>query len=210
MRGYALEQIGGPDGVLIVDETGFLKKGRHSAGVKRQYSGTAGRIENSQIGVFLCCAGKGGSSLLDRELYLPREWIEDRERCHAAGIPEQVEFATKPELARRMIERALDADAPGGWMTGDTVYGADSKLRRWLEARQQAFVLAVCSNQRLWRPDFQQQRVDRIAEALPKRAWKRCSAGAGAKGERLSSASLTCGASFSSTVMQAVMRQNAM
>ena len=185
LRSYVLEQIGGPDGVLIVDETGFLKKGRHSAGVKRQYSGTAGRIENSQIGVFLCYAGEGGSSLLDRELYLPREWIEDRERCHAAGIPDKVEFATKPELARRMIERALDAGTPCGWVTGDAVYGADSKLRRCLEARQQAFVLAVCSNQRLWWPDFQQQRVDRIARDLPKRAWKRCSAGAGAKGERL-------------------------
>ena len=94
--------MGSLDGVVIVDEAGFLKKGRHSTGVKRQYSGTAGRIENSQIGVFLCYAGKGGSSLLDRELYLPQEWIEDRQRCRAAGIPDQVEFATKPELARRM------------------------------------------------------------------------------------------------------------
>lgn len=185
VRSYVLEQIGASDGVLIVDETGFLKKGRHSAGVKRQYSGTAGRIENSQIGVFLCYAGQGGSALLDRELYLPREWIEDRERCRAAGIPDGAEFATKPELARRMIERTLDAGTPCGWVTGDAVYGADSKLRRCLESRQQAFVLAVCSNQRLWWPDFQQQRVDRIAEGLPKRAWKRCSAGAGAKGERL-------------------------
>ena len=185
LRSYVLEQIGGPNGVLIVDETGFLKKGRHSAGVKRQYSGTAGRIENSQVGVFLCYAGEGGSALLDRELYLPREWIEDRERRRAAGIPDQVEFATKPELARRMIERTLDAGTPCGWVTGDAVYGGDSKLRRCLESRQQAFVLAVCSNQRLWWPDFQQRRVDRIAQSLPKRAWKRLSAGAGAKGERL-------------------------
>ena len=185
LRSYVLEQMGSPNGVLIVDETGFLKKGRHSAGVKRQYSGTAGRIENSQIGVFLCYAGKGGSSLLDRELYLPQEWIEDRERCRAAGIPEEVEFATKPELARRMLERALDAGTPCGWVTADEVYGHDSKLRRYLEARGQAFVLAVASDQRLWWPDFQQQRVDRIAQGLPKRAWKRLSAGAGAKGERL-------------------------
>jgi SRSO17 transposase len=185
LRSYVLEQIGSRNGVLIVDETGFLKKGRHSAGVKRQYSGTAGRIENSQIGVFLGYAGKGGSSLLDRELYLPQEWIEDRERCRAAGIPDQVEFATKPELARRMLERALDAGTPCGWVTGDAVYGHDSQLRRCLEARRQAFVLAVASDQRLWWPNFQQQRVDRIVQGLPTRAWKRLSAGAGAKGERL-------------------------
>jgi SRSO17 transposase len=189
LRGYVLEQIGCHEAVLIVDETGFLKKGSHSAGVKRQYSGTAGRIENSQIGVFLCYAGEGGSSLLDRELYLPQEWIEDRERCRVAGIPEEVGFATKPELARRMIERALDAGIASSWVTADEVYGNDSKLRRWLEARRQAFVLVVACDQRLWRPSadtgLAQQRVDQIARELPLQEWKRISVGAGAKGERL-------------------------
>ena len=111
--------------MLIVDETGFLKKGVHSAGVQRQYSGTAGRIENSQIGVFLCYAGAGGSAFLDRELYLPRQWSEDRVRCEAVGIPASLEFATKPQIARRMLERALDAGVPCGWVTGDAVHGGD-------------------------------------------------------------------------------------
>ena len=185
LRSYVLEQIGSPDGVLIVDETGFLKKGRHSAGVKRQYSGTAGRIENSQVGVFLGYASDKGAALVDRALYVPQEWAEDRERCRAAGIPDAVEFQTKPELARQMIGRALDAGVPVGWVAGDEVYGTDSKVRRMLEARQVSYVLAVACNQHLWWPDFQQQRVDAIAQSLPKRAWKRLSAGSGSKGERL-------------------------
>jgi SRSO17 transposase len=184
VRNYVVEQLGEEEAVLIVDETGFVKKGRHSAGVKRQYSGTAGRVENSQIGVFLCYAGKRGSSFLDRELYLPQEWIQDRERCAQAGIPEGTSFATKPELARRMLERALQAGVPCSWVTGDTVYGGDRKLRRWLQARSQAFVLAVACDQRLWWRE-QQQRVDAMAQALPQRNWKRLSCGPGAKGERL-------------------------
>jgi SRSO17 transposase len=184
MRGYVVEQLGDRAAVLIVDETGFVKKGRHSAGVKRQYSGTAGRIENSQIGVFLCYAGRQGSAFLDRELYLPQEWTEDGPRCAQAGIAEGTVFATKPELARRMLERALAAGVPCGWVTGDTVYGGDRKLRRWLEARGQAFVLAVACDQRLWWQE-QQQRVDAIAQALPPQKWKRLSCGPGAKGERL-------------------------
>jgi len=109
VRSYALEELHSADAVLIVDETGFLKKGNHSAGVKRQYSGTAGRIENSQVGVFLCYGSDKGAALVDRELYLPQEWAADRDRRSEAGIPETVEFATKPELARRMIGRALDS-----------------------------------------------------------------------------------------------------
>lgn len=189
LRGYVLDEIGCDDSVLIVDETGFLKKGFHSAGVKRQYSGTAGRIENSQLGVFLCYAGEGGSSLLDRELYLPAEWVEDRERCRVAGIPDEVSFATKPELARRMIERTLNAGMTPRWVTADEVYGNDTKLRRWLEARQQAFVLVVACDQRLWLPSadggIEQQRVDRIGRELSPDEWKRISVGYGAKGERL-------------------------
>jgi SRSO17 transposase len=185
VRRYVLEELCSPDAVLIVDETGFLKKGRHSAGVKRQYSGTAGRIENSQVGVFLCYAGATGAALVDRELYLPQEWVADGPRCRQAGVPEATEFATKPELARRMIERALDADAPCGWVAADEVYGNDRKLRRWLEERHLAYVLAVASDHRLRWPDREQRRVDAIVRSLPALAWERHSAGSGSKGERL-------------------------
>ena len=182
---YVKEELGSRDAVLVLDETGFLKKGTHSAGVQRQYSGTAGRIENSQVGVFLCYTGQRGYVLLDRALYLPQSWSEDRARCRAAGIPEQVQFQTKPMLGRQMLERAFQAEIPCGWVAGDEVYGHDGKLRRWLEERRQPYVLAVASDQRLWRPDLRQRRVDEIARTLPKRAWKRLSAGHGAKGERL-------------------------
>jgi len=166
LREYVVEQLGERDAVLIVDETGFVKKGQHSAGVQRQYSGTAGRIENSQIGVFLCYAGNGGSAFIDRELYVPRAWTEERARCEAAGIPETVEFATKPRLARSMLERALDADVPCGWVTGDEVYGGDRDLRLWLESRERPFVLAVAKNEPLWWQGPHYVRADEIAQAL--------------------------------------------
>jgi SRSO17 transposase len=185
LRSYALEELHSADAVLIVDETGFLKKGSHSAGVKRQYSGTAGRIENSQVGVFLCYGSEQGAALVDRELYIPKEWAADRNRRRAAGIPDTVEFATKPELAGRMIGRALDSGATAAWVAADEVYGHDSKLRRFLEGRQMAYVLAVASDQRLWQADFMQHRVDAIARSLPAPRWKRLSAGLGSKGERL-------------------------
>lgn len=185
LRDYVVEQVGDPDGVLIVDETGFVKKGTHSVGVQRQYSGTAGRIENSQIGVFLCYAGAGGSAFIDRELYIPRQWTDDRSRCEAAGIAQEVEFATKPQLARKMIERALDVGVPCGWITGDEVYGRDRRLRVWLESREQAFVLAVARSEPLWWQGPQHVKAEEIAQALPARAWRRLSAGAGTKGERL-------------------------
>lgn len=185
LRDYVVEQVGDPDGVLIVNETGFVKKGTHSVGVQRQYSGTAGRIENSQIGVFLCYAGAGGSAFIDRELYIPRQWTDDRSRCEAAGIAQAVEFATKPQLARKMIERALDVGVPCGWITGDEVYGRDRHLRVWLESREQAFVLAVARSELLWWQGPQHVKAEEIAQALPARAWRHLSAGAGAKGERL-------------------------
>ncbi|MCW5606722.1 MAG: IS701 family transposase [Nitrosomonas sp.] len=185
LRDYVVEHVGDSDGVLIVDETGFVKKGTHSVGVQRQYSGTAGRIENSQIGVFLCYAGAGGSAFIDRELYIPRQWTDDHLRCEAAGIAQEVEFATKPQLARKMIERALDAGVPCGWITGDEVYGGDRHLRVWLESREQAFVLAVARNEPLWWQGSQHVKAEEIAQALPARAWRRLSAGAGTKGERL-------------------------
>ena len=130
LREYVLEQLSAPDAVLIVDETGFLKKGVHSVGVKRQYTGTAGRIENSRVGVFLCYASNKGAALVDRELYLPEEWAGNGERRRAAAVPEETEFATKPELARQMIERALEAGTPCHWVAADEVYGNNSKLRQ--------------------------------------------------------------------------------
>jgi SRSO17 transposase len=185
VRDYVVAQLSSPDAVLIADETGFLKKGLHSVGVKRQYTGTAGRIENSQVGVFLCYASDKGAALVDRELYLPEEWAIDRERRRAAAIPEETEFATKPELARRMIERALEAGAPCNWVAADAVYGNNSKLRQWLEERRLGYVLAIASDQRMRWPDHQQRRVDAIAQSLPNLAWERASAGSGSKGERL-------------------------
>lgn len=188
LRGYVVEQLGDPAGVLVVDETGFLKKGRRSAGVARQYSGTAGRIENCQVGVFLGYATSAGRALLDRELYLPQGWTVDRDRCRQAGIPDGVGFATKPELAIRMLTRALDAGVPAGWVTADAVYGQHAGMRLFLEARRMPYVLAIPTSQRLWADTDHgpaQLRADRLAAALPARAWTRISAGAGGKGPRV-------------------------
>ena len=188
VRGYAVEHLGDRAGVLVVDETGFVKKGSKSAGVARQYSGTAGRIENCQIGVFLGYATGAGRTFLDRELYLPRAWTDDRERCREAGIGEDVGFATKPELAMRMITRALDAGVPAGWVTGDEVYGQHAKLRMMLEERQMPYVLAVAVNQRVIATvdgRIAQLRGDELAAMLPGQAWKKLSAGDGAKGPRV-------------------------
>ena len=148
-RDYVIEHIGRSDGVLVVDETGFLKKGTHSAGVARQYSGTAGRIENCQIGVFLAYASRKGHALIDRALYLPEAWCADTERRAEAAIPQDVVFATKPVLARQMIERALDAGVACAWVLGDEIYGSDHKLRAALEQREQAYVLRVRRNEQL-------------------------------------------------------------
>lgn len=136
LRTYVVEHLGDPRAVLVIDETGFLKQGTKSVGVKRQYSGTAGRIENCQIGVFLTYAAPGGQVLLDRELYLPREWADDAARREEAGVPEAVTFATKPEFACRMLERALVAGVPAAWVTGDSIYGGDRRLRVWLEQQE--------------------------------------------------------------------------
>jgi SRSO17 transposase len=183
LREYVTGRLGSPDAVLVVDETGDLKKGRCTAGVARQYTGTAGRVENAQVAVYLTYAAPGGHTLIDRELYLPRRWAGDPVRRQAAGIPAQVRFATKPALARRMIARALDGGTPAGWATGDEVYGADPGLRTELEKRQVGYVLAVAKNHRLpaaaavWR-------ADALAARLPPRAWQRLSAGAGSHGHR--------------------------
>jgi SRSO17 transposase len=180
---YAHDHLADPDGVLVVDETGFLKKGTRSAGVRRQYSGTAGRVENCQVGVFLAFAGRHGHALLDRELYLPKEWAADADRREEAGIPAAVTFATKPQLAERMLRRAWRLGVRAAWVAADTVYGNDGKFRRFLEAHQQPYVLAVQSNQQLW-DGAARTRVDALAAGWPAGAWHRASAGAGAKGPR--------------------------
>jgi SRSO17 transposase len=188
LRAYVVEHLGHPQAVLVIDETGFLKKGTKSVGVQRQYSGTAGRIENCQIGVFLAYASPRGRTFLDRELYLPREWAEDPARRDEAGVPADVEFATKPQLAKRLLERALGAGVPAAWVTGDEVYGRDRRLRRWLESEQQPFVLAVPSNEPVWVAGDQgpqQVPVATVAARLTEACWERISAGNGAKGPRL-------------------------
>lgn len=135
LRDYVSEHLGDPEAVLVVDETGDLKKGAKTVGTQRQYTGTAGRVENAQVAVYLTCASAAGHAMIDRELYLPKSWTGDRDRCAAAGVPAEVEFATKPALARDMIVRALEAEVPARWAAGDEVYGADPKLRAELEAR---------------------------------------------------------------------------
>jgi SRSO17 transposase len=188
LRAYVVEHLGDDAAVLVVDETGFLKKGTRSAGVARQYSGTAGRIENCQVGVFLAYATPAGRTFIDRELYLPKAWIDDRDRCAAAGIGPEVSFATKPELALAMLTRALDAGVPAGWVAADEIYGQHSGLRLALEERGMPYVLAVPVSQSVFtlldgRPV--QCRADAASTAVPASAWQRLSAGAGAKGPRL-------------------------
>ncbi len=146
VRCYVIEHLGDPGAVLVVDETGDVKKGTASAGVQRQYTGTAVRVENAQVAVYLSYAGRGGHALIDRELYLPQSWVREKERCAAAGIPDGTMFATKPALARRMITRAMDAGVPAAWVTGDEVYGADPGLRASLERRGMGYVLAVAKD----------------------------------------------------------------
>lgn len=180
---YVVETLGDPEAVLVIDETGFLKKGAKSAGVSRQYTGTAGRIENAQVGVFLACHSRHGTAFLDRKLYLPRDWTDDPERCEQAGIPKGTAFATKPRLAREMLERAFAAGVPAAWVTGDEVYGSDGMLRRWLEEQGRPYVLAVRSNQPVWM-GFEQVRVGALAATLPRRAWHTITIAAGSKGPR--------------------------
>ena len=179
LQAYVVEHLGDAGAVLVLDETGFLKKGEKSAGVQRQYSGTAGRIENCQLGVFLGDASPHGRALIDRALYLPEDWARDAPRRAEAHIPPEVTFTTKPKLALLMLERAQGAGVPFAWVTGDSVYGADHAIRRWAERHRRGYVLAVTSGQRLGaRP------VTTWIADLPKTAWQRLSAGEGAKGPR--------------------------
>ena len=182
---YVVRNLGDPAAVLAVDETGFLKKGTRSAGVARQYTGTAGRVENAQVGVFLAYAAPDGSrALIDRELYLPEKWTGDRDRCRAAGIGDDVAFATKPELARQMIQRAVKAGVPFAWAAGDEVYGGNPKLRDWLEGQQIPYVLAVACSEMI-PAAAAAKRADKLAALVPKAAWQRLSCADGSKGPRL-------------------------
>lgn len=186
VRAAVVDVLGDAErGVLIADETGFLKKGTKSAGVARQYSGTAGRIENSQVGVFLAYASERGRALIDRELYLPKEWTADRERCAAAAIPDVVDFATKPELAQRMIARTVEAGIPFAWFTADEAYGQVGRLRLWLEEHDIAHVLAVPKSQMVISMDLRQRRANTVIAELDKTSWQRLSCGAGAHGQRI-------------------------
>jgi SRSO17 transposase len=187
LRDYVVEHLGHPGAVLVIDETGDLKKGTATVGVQRQYTGTAGRVENSQVAVYLAYANPSipaGYALIDRALYLPRSWAEDPDRCRAAGVPVEVGFATKPALARRMLSRALDAGAPAAWLTGDEVYGADPRLRAQAAAGGLGYVLAVAKDHRIGTGIGPRRAVD-LAVRLPDRCWQRISTGPGAKGPRV-------------------------
>ncbi|WP_443093789.1 IS701 family transposase [Nocardia uniformis] len=186
VRSYVAESLASPDGVLVIDETGFVKKGLRSAGVQRQYSGTAGRVENCQLGVFLAYAGRSGRALIDRELYLPESWIADRDRCADAGIPEyrwEQGVLTKSRLAEAMVDRALAAGVVAGWLAADSAYGRDGKFRAFLEARRMSYVVEVPIKQTV--PDTDgRRRVDTLIGRAPGEAWRRVSCGPGVRGER--------------------------
>jgi SRSO17 transposase len=185
VRRYAVENLGDPGAVLVADETGFLKKGTLSAGVARQYTGTAGRVENAQVGVFLAYAAPDGArALIDRELYLPEKWASDRDRCRRAGIGDDVPFATKPELARDMLKRAVAAGVPFAWFAADEVYGQNPGLRDWLEEQEVSYVMAVpCSE--LVTVAAGRRRADELARLVPPDAWQQLSCADGSKGPRL-------------------------
>lgn len=183
LRDYVVEHLGDAGVVLVVDETGDVKKGSHTVGVQRQYTGTAGRDENFQVAVYLTYATDAGHALIDRELYLPKCWAETPGRRAEAGVPEEAEFATKPALARQMLTRALDGGAPAPWVSGDEVYGADPALRTQLEERGVGYVLAVACNHPV-STAAGKHRADHFVATLPKHAWQRLSAGAGSKGPR--------------------------
>jgi SRSO17 transposase len=184
MRSYVVENLGDDEAILVVDETGFIKKGSHSVGVQRQYSGTAGRIENCQIGVFLVYASQHGHTFIDRALYLPEEWVADRERCRRAGVPEDVAFTSKPNQAWQMLRRAVEHDVPFAWVTADTIYGDYRRMRLWLEDLPKRYVLAVSAKETVILPSARELRVKELLETLPTEGWERLSAGEGAKGPR--------------------------
>lgn len=187
VRDYALETLADPDAVLVLDETGFLKQGKASCGVGRQYTGSAGKITNCQIGVFASYVSRHGHAFIDRALYLPKAWTDDRDRLAAAYVPENVRFATKPTLALRMIERAIAENVPFSWVAADSVYGVGN-IEMALKRSAKGYVLGVSANHSFHsrgKPLAVAGTAKGIAEALPENAWHRLSAGAGTKGARL-------------------------
>jgi SRSO17 transposase len=185
VRSFVVDELGDPQGVLMIDDTGDLKSGSATVGVQRQYTGTAGRIENSQVATFLGYASGKGRALIDRELYLPESWVDDRARCTAAGVPADVQFATKITHARRMLNRAHAAGVPAAWVTADEFYGNHRGLRRDLQARGLGYVLGVARNHRVTLASGLSATAQHIADRhLPHRSWNRLSAGKGHKGER--------------------------
>ncbi|MFE6064646.1 IS701 family transposase [Streptomyces sp. NPDC056431] len=203
LQAYVAERLGRPDGVLIIDGTGFLKKGTTSAGVQRQYSGTAGRTENCQIGVFAASASTKGRALVDRELYLPKFWTGDADRCRAAKIPEDRTFATKGELARRLVLRALASDLPIAWVAADCAYGQEWGFRRMLEEAGVGYVLAVPKSQQVKSPAGI-WRIDQLISEAPHDAWQRLSAGDGTRAHASTTGlPRSCRSSTSSTAMSA-------
>ena len=180
-----------PQAVGIIDETAFLKKGTHSAGVARQYSGTAGRVENCQVGVFLAYAGARGYTLLDAELYLPKGWTDQPARLQAVGLAPDTPFATKPQLAQRLLARAQAAGVSLAWVVGDTVYGHSGKLRSWLEARDQAYLLAVPAHENFLVGRYEVV-VGEVFAALAEEDWQRLSAGPAARASGGTTGSAWC------------------
>jgi SRSO17 transposase len=184
VRALLVDHLGDPGAVLVIDETGDLKKGSRTVGVQRQDTGTAGKVDNAQVAVYLAYATPAGRGVVDRELYLPQGWLDDPARCQVAGVPDQVGFATKPELARMMLERALEAGVLAGWVTADEVYGNSPALCGWLEARQLPYVLAVKATEPLLARPRAPTTAARLAGRTPPHGWLRVSAGLGAKGRR--------------------------
>jgi SRSO17 transposase len=183
LRGYVLEHFADPGAVLVVDETGDLKRGTATVGTQRQYTGTAGRTENAQVAVYLAYAAAAGSAFIDRAWYLPRSWTSDPARCRAAGVPAGTAFATKPALARQMITRALRAGTPARWVSADEVYGQDPALRAELARLGLGYVLAI-PRRHLVSTGIGARTAVELARRLPAGAWQRMSAGPGAKGPR--------------------------
>lgn len=183
LRGYVVDHLGHEQAILVVDETGDLKKGAGTVGVQRQYTGTAGRIENAQVAVYLTYAAARGHAFIDRALYLPKSWTMDPERCAAGGVPAEVRFATKPALAARMITHAVQAGTPAAWVAGDEVYGADPDLRATIRGHGLGYVMQIAANRRVPTPAGTLQ-VDQLPALLPAWVWQKRSAGTGSKGQR--------------------------